>query len=961
MPIDNKKSTKRTDGVDGFWGRHVGPSEVEIMEMLQTLGKTSLDDFVRSVLPESIYEEHSPSLGRPLSEREALERIREISLQNKVLSSMIGLGYYGTSVPRLIQRKIMENPGWYTAYTPYQPEIAQGRLEALSIFQTMISDLTGLPVANASLLDEATAASEAMSMIFRCSKSGKRTFFVDEDIFPQTLAVLKTRAEAQNIELRIGKADDSCVDNEDVFGVLLCYPSSSGEIRDYTELTKEIKKAGNAVAFTTDILALSILKPPGEMGADVVVGSSQRFGVPLGFGGPHAAFISFRESYRRFAPGRIVGLSKDTRGRPAYRLALQTREQHIRRERATSNICTAQVLLAIMSAFYAVYHGRSGIIEIASRVHRYAVILAAGLEFMGFELTKSKFFDTIRVKTDNATEVVARARDLGINLLLLEEDSIVGISTDELTTDKHISTIWQAFGDNEGKVLLKEMSNNKLERIPKSLIRQSEFMEQSIFNHYHSEHELLRFFKRLSSKDIALDRSMIPLGSCTMKLNAAIEMEPASWAEFSDIHPFAPKDQSMGYRSLIGELEDMLAQVTGFHSICLQPNAGSQGEYSGLLTIRKYHASKGEGHRKICLIPVSAHGTNPASAIVAGLTVVGVDVDSSGMVDMNDLKRKAADYADQLSTLMLTYPSTFGLYGQKIQEICEIIHSYGGQVYMDGANLNALLGLAYPGHFGPDVSHMNLHKTFCIPHGGGGPGVGPIGVCEHLAPFLPNHPMDEDAGPNSGCGAVSAAPWGSPLVLVIPWMYLKLLGGAGLRKSTQIAILNANYLAEKAKHIFPLLYSDENERVAHECILDPRSIKDTTGITIDDIAKRLMDYGFHAPTISWPEFGTMMIEPTESETKSEIDRFCDALKKIREEIRKIEIGEYSREDNPLTNAPHVASDLLEHDWNHLYSRDSAAFPSDWVRNDKYWPPVSRIDQVWGDRNFNSSWSDGTKQ
>ena len=963
------KKNESAAAVGEFARRHLGPSDSETARMLEFVGAESLDALVREAMPPAIFDDNPPDLGQPLSEREALAALAEAADENAAFTSMIGLGYYGTETPAVARRGVLENPGWYTAYTPYQPEISQGRLEMLLNFQTAIADLTALPMANASLLDEATAAAEAMTLLRRSNKkSDGAKFLVHNDIFPQTLAVLKTRAKPMEIEIVLTSPDKFAENSEGAFGAFFCYPSADGKIADYSAVVSQLREKGIGCACATDLLALALVIPPGEMGFDVAVGSSQRFGVSLGFGGPHAAFMAFRKESQRFTPGRIVGVSRDSRGRRAHRLALQTREQHIRREKATSNICTAQVLPAVMAACFAVYHGGDGVRDIANRVHRHAAALARGLAKLGFSTPSDSFFDTLRIVADDAEKIVGKARDESQINLLLADEKTVGISADELTTSSHIAAVLRAFGGKGD-----EGDDENAGAIPESLLRKSDYLTHSVFRRHRTEFEMLRYLRRLAAKDIALDRSMIPLGSCTMKLNAAAEMTPITWRNFADIHPFAPPNQSRGYRRVMVELADLLARLTGFDSVSLQPNAGSQGEFSGLLAIRHYHDSRGESHRRVCLIPDSAHGTNPASAIMAGMTVESLGVHANGSINTTDLREKIEKHGDNLAALMVTYPSTCGVFGARIVQVCEIIHQAGGQVYMDGANLNALVGVARPGKFGADVSHINLHKTFCIPHGGGGPGMGPIGVKSHLAPFLPNHPLENEAGPATGPGAVSAAPWGSPLILLISYLYIRMMGGDGLRRATQLAILNANYAAKRIAPAYPLVYRGLNNRVAHECVADPRPLKKTAAVGVEDIAKRLVDYGYHAPTVSFPVMGAMMIEPTESESQSEIDRFCDALLSIRQEIAKVENGEWPQDDNPLINAPHPAADLLG-EWNHSYSREEAAYPSAenaakknaemenssanskassgrGIREDKYWPPVSRIDQVWGDRNL----------
>jgi glycine dehydrogenase len=938
-----------------FVRRHIGPGEPQIAEMLATLGLESLDALVDKTVPSSIRSEEPLDLAPATSERETLSILRRMSERNKVFISMIGMGYYGTILPGVILRNVLENPGWYTAYTPYQAEIAQGRLEVLLNFQQMVMDLTGMELANASLLDEATAAAEAMAMSHRVSKSKSERYFVSADCHPQTIEVVRTRARSLDIEIVVGDAERELASNE-VFGVLLQYPGTGGEVRDIRGIVKQAHGQGALVTVASDLLALVLLTPPGEMGADIVVGSAQRFGVPMGYGGPHAAFFATRDAYKRSMPGRIIGVSVDSRGRPALRMALQTREQHIRREKATSNICTAQVLLAVIAALYAVYHGPDGLRKIAGRVHRMTLILAEGLRRLGFEVETEAFFDTLTVKAPGqAARIAARARESRINLRVVDADHL-GISLDETTRRVNLETLWQVFSSRANLLLdIARLDTQVKECLPRDLRRSGDFLTHPVFRLYHGETEMLRYLRWLAAKDLALDRTMIPLGSCTMKLNATTEMLPITWRQFAAMHPFAPQDQAQGYQQLFEELEEMLCEVTGFDAVSLQPNAGSQGEFAGLLVIRKYHESRGQGHRDVCLIPASAHGTNPASAQMAGLEVVVVASDAEGNVDLADLEAKAAKHADRLAALMITYPSTHGVFEEAFREICDVVHAHGGQVYMDGANLNALLGLCRPAWVGADVSHMNLHKTFCIPHGGGGPGVGPIGVREHLAPFLPDHPVVAGVNPASGgaptVGAVSAAPWGSPLILPISWAYIKMMGGPGLTRATKVAILNANYIAHRLKPHFPVLYTGKNGMVAHECIIDLRPVKESCGIHVDDVAKRLVDYGFHSPTMSFPVPDTLMVEPTESESKRELDRFCDAMIRIRKEIAAVEEGRADPKDNVLTNAPHTHDLLLEEAWSKPYSKQEAFFPLAFLREDKYWPPVGRIDNVHGDRHL----------
>ncbi|MGE5651734.1 MAG: aminomethyl-transferring glycine dehydrogenase [Bacillota bacterium] len=926
-----------------FIGRHIGPAEPEKKAMLAALGFESMDAFIKKVVPAAILTDKALELGTPRNESEVLEELRVIASKNQVFKSYIGMGYYNTHTPAVILRNLLENPAWYTAYTPYQPEISQGRLEALLNFQTMISDLTGMEIANASLLDEATAAAEAMTFCQRVSKSKSKTFFVSQECFPQTIDVVRTRAEPIGVQVVVGDHRKD-IDSLDCFGVLLQYPTLDGEIHDYKDVVAKAHGKDALVVVAADLLALTVLTPPGEFGADVAIGSAQRFGVPLGYGGPHAAYFATRDANKRLMPGRVVGVSIDSRGDKAYRLALQTREQHIRREKATSNVCTAQVLLANIASMFAVYHGPLGLKTIAQRVHRLAATLAAGLRKLDCEVATSAFFDTIVVKTGGRTQQIHEAaRKQAINLRVADGET-VGISLDETTTPADVEALWGIFADGKAIPAFAAIEADVSDRIPASLVRTSDFLAHPVFNTHHSETELLRYLRKLSDKDLALDRSMIPLGSCTMKLNATTEMIPVTWKEFGEIHPFAPLEQAQGYHQMITELEQMLVACTGYDAVSLQPNAGSQGEYAGLLAIRGYHQSRGEGHRNVCLIPSSAHGTNPATAHMAGMQVVVVACDERGNVDIADLKAKAEKHANDLAAIMITYPSTHGVFEEAVREVCEIVHSHGGQVYIDGANMNAMVGLCAPGKFGGDVSHLNLHKTFCIPHGGGGPGVGPIGVKSHLAPFLPGHRMlEKHAAP------VCAAPWGSASILPISWTYIKLMGSQGLKAASEMAILNANYIAKRLEPHFPILYTGTNGLVAHECIVDLRPLKDT-GVTVDDVAKRLMDFGFHAPTMSFPVPGTLMIEPTESESKEELDRFCAAMIAIREEIRAVEQGVYKAEESPLRNAPHTAMDITG-EWNRPYSREQAVFPVSSLREGKYWPPVGRVDNVYGDRNL----------
>ncbi|MEX2570705.1 MAG: aminomethyl-transferring glycine dehydrogenase [Gemmatimonadota bacterium] len=931
---------------DSFIPRHIGPNPDEVRDMLKTLDFSSLGDLVDATIPSDIRLDRQLQLRPAGTEEEVLAELREIAARNQVWRSYIGMGYHDTITPPVIQRNILENPGWYTAYTPYQAEVAQGRLEALLNYQTVIIDLTGLPVANASLLDEATAAAEAMGMSYAAKGSDDRnTFFVSADCHPQTIDVVRTRAEARGIDVTVGDHREFTPD-ESTFGVLLQYPATDGRVEDLRGICSLAREAGCLVTVATDLLALTMLTPPGEFGADIAVGSSQRFGVPLGYGGPHAGFFSTRDEYRRLIPGRIIGLSRDRRGQPALRMALQTREQHIRREKATSNICTAQVLLAVIAGMYAVYHGPAGLRRIGARVHRRTVALAQGLRELGHRVTHELYFDTLRVEPAGGSDaVLARAAERRINLRRLDSDS-VAVSLDETVTDDDVVDLLAAFNEGRPAGTASAAPDSPL---PGELVRTSAYLEHPVFNTHHSETEMLRYMRKLESRDLSLTTSMIPLGSCTMKLNATAEMLPVTWPEFGRLHPFAPTEQAEGYRILFEQLSEQLAEITGYSAISLQPNAGSQGEFSGLLAIKRYHASRDQGERDVCLIPQSAHGTNPASAVMAGMRVVVVSTDEIGNIDVADLRKKAEQHADRLGALMVTYPSTHGVFEQSIREVCDIVHRHGGQVYMDGANMNAQVGLCRPGDFGADVCHLNLHKTFCIPHGGGGPGMGPIGVAEHLVPFLPGHPVVPVDGGETH--AVSAAPWGSPSILPISWVYIRLMGAEGLTFASEIAILSANYIAKRLADHFPVLYRGASGTVAHECIVDTRFLRNLAGVDVEDIAKRLMDYGFHAPTVSFPVAGTLMIEPTESEPKSELDRFCDALIAIREEAREIELGMLSRDDNPLKGAPHTAAEVTADEWNHSYPRERAAYPAAWTREHKFWPAVSRVEAAYGDRNL----------
>jgi glycine dehydrogenase len=938
---------------DEFIERHIGPNAAETKAMLACVGATDLENLIAQTVPPSIRFEHDLPLPPPSREHEALAVLRKISLKNRVQQSFIGLGYYGTLTPNVILRNVMENPGWYTAYTPYQAEIAQGRLEALMNYQQAVLDLTGMEIANASLLDEATAAAEAMTMARRVSKSESNRFLVDEGCFPQTIDVVKTRATYFGFELII--ADPKVVQDEPFFGALLQNPDINGRIRDLSDTITALKSRGATVAVACDLMAQVLIKSPGVMGADIALGSSQRFGVPMGFGGPHAAFFATREANVRSMPGRIIGISRDARGKTAYRMTLQTREQHIRREKANSNICTSQVLLANMAGFYAVYHGPVGLRTIAERIHRLAAILASGLSQHGVIVKTPHFFDTLVVDLgDRADAVYEQALTAGFNLRQVSPGCL-GIACDETTTQAHLTKLLNLM---TGKAVDLSAIDQQLCQndpwLPSVLLRNDAILSHPVFNAHHTEHEMLRYMKTLQNRDLALDHAMISLGSCTMKLNATSEMIPVTWPEFAQMHPFAPRDQVTGYLEMIQTLSDWLQIITGFDAVCMQPNSGAQGEYAGLVAIARYHASRGESHRTICLIPKSAHGTNPATAQMAGMQVVVVECDDQGNVDVSDLRNKAQAHAHDLACLMLTYPSTHGVFEEAVRDICDIVHHYGGQVYMDGANLNAQVGLTAPGFIGADVSHMNLHKTFAIPHGGGGPGMGPIGMKAHLAPFMADHAVQPTGQANrrhAGQGAVSAAPFGSASILPISWMYIAMLGGKGLKQATQMAILNANYIADALQDHYPVLYRGQNGRVAHECILDIRPIKAATGIAEIDIAKRLMDYGFHAPTVSFPVAGTIMVEPTESEPKAELDRFIDAMIAIRDEIRQIESGVMPKDNNPLKHAPHTLDDIMSDTWDRPYSREQAVFPRPWIAAHKFWPFVNRIDDVYGDRNL----------
>ncbi|MHA6346144.1 aminomethyl-transferring glycine dehydrogenase [Roseivivax sp. CAU 1761] len=918
--------------------RHIGPSPSEMAEMFDTLGVDGIDDLIAQTVPQDILQSEPLNCGTAMSERQLLWWMRQIAKKNTVLTSMLGQGYHGTITPPAIQRNILENPAWYTAYTPYQPEISQGRLEALLNYQTMISDLTGLEIANASLLDEATACAEAMTMAQRVAKSKAGAFFVDENCHPQNINVVKTRAKPLGIEVIVG--DPDALEADKVFGALFQYPGTLGHVRDFTAQMEALHEAGAIGVVSADPMALCVLKEPGAMGADIAVGTTQRFGVPMGYGGPHAAYIACRDAFKRSLPGRIVGVSRDARGNRAYRLALQTREQHIRREKATSNVCTAQALLAVMAGFYAVFHGPQGLRAIAERIHRKTARLARGLEEAGFQVEPGAFFDTITVDVGLFQKgVIAAGVREGVNLRAVG-DTKVGLTVDETTRPAKIEAAWRAFG-----VERRDEPEAQLYRLPEALLRESDYLTHEVFHMNRAETEMVRYMRRLADRDLALDRAMIPLGSCTMKLNSAAEMMPLSWHEFANLHPYCPEDQAAGYKELIEGLNAKLCDITGYDAISMQPNSGAQGEYAGLLTIAAYHQANGQGHRNVCLIPVNAHGTNPASAQMVGWKVVPVKCDAKGSIDLDDFHAKVEKHSADLAAIMITYPSTHGVFEGTVKEVCKTIHDHGGQVYIDGANLNAMVGISRPGDLGGDVSHLNLHKTFCIPHGGGGPGMGPIGVKAHLAEHLPSHPLSAE-----GPGPVSAAPYGSPSLLPISWAYCQMMGGAGLTQATRVAILNANYIAARLDGAFDVLYRGEKGRVAHECILDVRPFEKSAGVTVDDIAKRLVDCGFHAPTMSWPVAGTLMVEPTESETKAELDRFCDAMLGIREEIRAIEEGRADAENNPLKRAPHTVEDLVG-DWQRPYSREQGCFPAGAFRVDKYWPPVNRVDNAYGDRNL----------
>ncbi|WP_419925782.1 aminomethyl-transferring glycine dehydrogenase [Candidatus Poriferisocius sp.] len=949
----SSESLATLENPDEFQARHIGPGAEDRAAMLAELGFDSLATLVDAAVPPNIRSNSPLELPPGLTERDTTERLRALADRNTVATSLIGMGYYDSITPAVIRRNVLENPAWYTAYTPYQPEISQGRLEALINFQTMVTDLCAMGMANASLLDEGTAAAEAMTLLRRLNrKAPDDRFIVDADTHPQTIDVVATRAEPLGIEVVIADLDQANIEEiaDGSFGMLVSYPGSSGRIGDLSGIIAAAHNVHALVAVATDLLALCLLAPPGELGADAVVGSSQRFGVPLGFGGPHAGFIAVPESAMRSLPGRLAGVSVDDAGAVAYRLTLQTREQHIRREKATSNICTAQVLLAVMAAMYATYHGPEGLARIARRVHRLTAIAAGRLRQSGHEITAEHFFDTITARVPGrASEILAAAWAEGLNLRPVDGDT-VGFSLDETTTRATVVALWRAFGIEADEGDFDALDAETPDALPRDAVRTGDYLTHPTFHRYHSETEMLRYLRHLASKDLALDRTMIPLGSCTMKLNATTQMEPVSWPEFAQMHPFAPADQTEGYRAMIAELEQMLVAITGYAAVSLQPNAGSQGELAGLLAIRGYHAARGETQRDVCLIPASAHGTNAASAVMAGMRVVVVKCDDDGNVDMDDLKAKVVEHDDRLSALMITYPSTHGVYEATVTEVCDLIHAYGGQVYLDGANLNALVGLAQPGQFGADVSHLNLHKTFCIPHGGGGPGVGPVAVRPHLAPYLPNHPVVAEAGPSTGVGAVSAAPWGSAGILPISWAYIAAMGAEGLTEATGVALLSANYLAARLDSLFPVLYTGENGLVAHECIIDLRPLHAETGVTVEDVAKRLIDFGFHAPTVSFPVAGTLMVEPTESESKVELDRFIAAMAAIRAEIDQVADGLVSIEDSPLRRAPHTADAITGDDWDRPYTREQALFGMPGFRDRKYWPPVGRIDGAHGDKN-----------
>ena len=952
---DNTTSLEWLEMHGDFIRRHIGSDRTQIEEILTFLDLNTIDDIIDRAVPKNILSDQLGSLKENISERAVITYMRKLRDRNRVFDSMIGTGYYGTIMPQVIKRNVFENPGWYTAYTPYQPEISQGRLEALMNFQQMIIDLTAMEIANASLLDEATAAAEAMTMSKRVGKSKSDLFFIDQDCHPQTIAVMQTRAKPFGYEIVIGDPWSE-LSQHDVFGVLMQYPGSSGEVRDLKPIIEQAHGQQAIASVAVDLLSLVLLKPPGELNADIVVGSSQRFGVPMGFGGPHAAFFATREKFIRSIPGRIIGVTRDSNDAPAYRMTLQTREQHIRREKATSNICTSQALLAIISGFYAIYHGPEGIRQIAGRIHRYMAIFSSWLKSKGYQVKTTNYFDTITLLVPGrARRLAAHAREQQINLRIIDKDQL-GISFDETTTRQLIRKLSSIFTTtDEGLIDIVAINDQLDQTIPETLRRTSGFLSHPVFNHYHSETEMMRYMRRLARKDIALDRSMIPLGSCTMKLNASVELQALSYREFSAMHPFVPLEQAQGYLQMITELEEMLCDLTGFDAFSFQPNAGSQGEYAGLLVIRKYLESIGQSQRDLCLIPASAHGTNPASARMAGLDIMVIDCDEKGNVDVNDLHQKIEQHSDRLAVLMVTYPSTHGVYEEAFRDICDLIHKHGGQVYLDGANFNALVGICHPGNIGADVAHLNLHKTFAIPHGGGGPGMGPIGVKGHLSPYLPDHPVVDGVNPDAGetgtIGTVAAAPWGSASILSISWAYIAMMREAGLKRATMVALLNANYIAKQLEPHYPILYRGKNNMVAHECIIDLRGIKEQSGISVDDVAKRLVDFGFHAPTMSFPVADTLMIEPTESENKRELDRFCYAMIAIRDEIRDIESGAMDKDNNPLKNAPHHHTLFIKNNWDLPYSRQQAFFPMADIFDDKYWPPVSRVDNLYGDKNL----------
>ena len=937
------------DNSKEFIARHIGPSEEEQSKMLSLVGVKNLDELIKNTVPEKILLKDELNIEEPGSENDTLKKLKSISKKNEIFRNFIGMGYYNSITPNVILRNILENPGWYTSYTPYQPEVAQGRLEMLLNFQQMIMDLTGMDIANASLLDESTAAAEAVGLCQRIDKNNSKYVFISKTLNPQTVDLIKTRTEPFGIELLIGNQKEflQSIKDKIICGVI-AYPDTYGEIVDPSEAISLIHKKDGKAVLVTDLLALTKLKTPAELGADIAVGSSQRFGIPMGYGGPHAAFFATKDEFKRSMPGRIIGVSKDRYGKKAYRLSLQTREQHIRRDKATSNICTAQALLAIISAAYAIYHGSEGVTQIANRTSKLAKLFAQGLKEGGYDILSDQFFDTVTIKTNSKTkEIFAKALSEKINLRNID-NNMISVAFDEAKKLNDVNVLLKIFGVNK---TYSQTEKINLDNLPKTLLRTSKFLTHPVFNKYRSETEMLRYLKKLEDCDIALNRSMIALGSCTMKLNATAELIPITWKEFALPHPFVPVEQMKGYEIMFNDIINDLREITGFDAVSLQPNSGAQGEYAGLMTIRKFHLKNNQGNRNVCLIPSSAHGTNPASAQMCGMKVVVVNCDDSGNIDVTDLKEKAEKYSNDLSALMVTYPSTHGVFEEKILEICEIIHKAGGQVYMDGANLNALVGIAKPGKFGPDVCHINLHKTFCIPHGGGGPGMGPIACAKHLQDFLPNHQVIKECGPKNGLGSVSAAPWGSSSILPISWMYIKMMGAEGLKKASQVAILNANYIAKKLSPHFKILYTGKNGNVAHECIIDIRPIKSQSGISEEDIAKRLIDFGYHAPTMSWPVAGTIMIEPTESESLEEIDRFCNALITIKKEIDKVEKNEFDKIDNPLKNAPHTFLELTASEWNHKYSREQAAFPSEYLKENKYWAPVGRVDNVFGDRNL----------